>query len=219
LRHSKQTFKGKNNMDLELYIYEKILSIVQDWNAESMYAISFFVYQNEAFEYKGVSNFPEFHVGYWTKEDYYYPFPERWGDVTSRNPESEFYVIMPEGQDDFGKKNTSGSYEGAEFLLNWYRENGITNDEIAREDESKMYDENSTYIGEGPPGFRALLTAITNVARRLQLEGIIPNKFGKIPIIIHDFEYPWYIEEAIKNANPNGEADVFLAALSTGFSE
>ena len=50
--------------------------------------------------------------------------------------------------------------------------------------------------------------------KKVLLSGFIKNKFGtSIPIIIHDLEYPWYIIEANKKANPNGEADIFLKAL------
>ena len=77
------------------------------------------------------------------------------------------------------------------------------------------------YIGKGPTGYYELLSEITEVARKLQENGFIKNKFGRsIPIIIHDLEYPWYIIEANKKANPNGEADVFLAAMKAlGFME
>ena len=59
-----------------------------------------------------------------------------------------------------------------------------------------------------------MLSEITSVAKKLQDSGFIKSKFGKpIPIIIHDLEYPWYTVEATKKANPNGEADVFFAAI------
>ena len=60
---------------------------------------------------------------------------------------------------------------------------------------------------------------MSNVARRLQTEGVIKDKFGAIPIIVHDYEYPWYVEEATSNANPNGEANVFLQALREDFPD
>ena len=49
----------------------------------------------------------------------------------------------------------------------------------------------------------------------------VKNKFGTpIPIIIHDLEYPWYIIEANKKANSNGEAEKFFAAMKEhGFME
>lgn len=33
----------------------------------------------------------------------------------------------------------------------------------------------------------------------------------------YELEYPWYIYEATNNANPDGEADVYLKALSDWF--
>ena len=77
------------------------------------------------------------------------------------------------------------------------------------------------YIGKGPVGYYELLLEITAVAKRLQDCGFIKNKFGKpIPIIIHDLEYPWYIFEATKTANSNGEANVFFDAMKElGFVE
>ena len=59
------------------------------------------------------------------------------------------------------------------------------------------------------------------VANKLQSSGFIEGKFGRpIPIIIHDLEYPWYIIEATRKANPGGEADTFLAAMQElGFTE
>ena len=67
------------------------------------------------------------------------------------------------------------------------------------------------YIGKGPVGYYELLSEITVVAKKIQDSGFINKKFGKaLPIIIHDLEYPWYVIEATKKANPNGEADEFL---------
>ena len=98
-------------------------------------------------------------------------------------------------------------------------ENSIDN--IGYEDYNACYDDEMRYIGKGPVGYYELLSEITAVAKRLQDSGFIKNKFGApIPIIIHDLEYPWYIIEATKKANPNGEADMFLAAMhELGFVE
>ena len=77
------------------------------------------------------------------------------------------------------------------------------------------------YIGKGPVGYYELLLEITSVANKLQTNGFIKNKFGRaIPIIIHDLEYSWYVIEATKTANPNGEADTFLTAMKRlGFTD
>lgn len=58
------------------------------------------------------------------------------------------------------------------------------------------------------------MTIVSRVAKRLQQEGYIADKFGKrIPIIIYGLEYAWYDMEVTQNTNINGEADVFLKAI------
>ena len=90
--------------------------------------------------------------------------------------------------------------------------NGIKN--IGYEDPRSCYDSKMRYIGKGPIGCYELLSQITAVAKKLQESGFIREQFGKaIPIIIHDLEYPWYMIEATKEANPNGEADTFFFAM------
>ena len=70
------------------------------------------------------------------------------------------------------------------------------------------------YIGKGPVGYYELLSEVSALAGRLQKSGFIKEKFGRaISIIVHDLEYPWYVMEATATANPNGEADSFLAAM------
>ena len=70
------------------------------------------------------------------------------------------------------------------------------------------------YIGKGPAGYYELLTQAAAAARALQESGFIREKFGRpIPILVHDLEYPWYVFEATRTANPNGEADPFFAAM------
>ena len=97
------------------------------------------------------------------------------------------------------------------MLFDWYRVSGITN--IGEEDEN-CYDENYNYIGKGPVGHYELLGLVSEVAKRLQEEAFIEEKFGqKLPILIHGLEYAWYDIEATKKANIHGEADVFLKAM------
>lgn len=70
------------------------------------------------------------------------------------------------------------------------------------------------YIGRGPNGYYELLSEVAKVAKRLQESGYVREMFGRpTPIIIHELEYSWYIIEANKEANPNGEADSFFATL------
>lgn len=194
-------------MNLENYLYNKILKIIQDWHEDDIYAISFFVYSNEANVYNGINNFPEFSIGYNT-ENYY--------NSTDKSVEEKWNFAYWQ-QEMFEIISADEDNDGAKYLLDWYKENGINN--IGFEDESCMYDENMNYIGKGPVGYYELLCAASNVARLLQSNNVIKNKFGLIPIIVHDLEYPWYVEEATLNANPNGQADEFLNALKNYFMD
>jgi len=192
-------------MDFEEYLYKKVSSVIKGWNEESIYAISFFVYTNESFVFNGHSNFPEFSIGYNTEKDCNYASQlseERWNFAYWRQDMTE--IITPEDNN-----------EGARILYNWYQSRGI--EDIGLEDFDNYYDENMSYIGKGPVGYYELLTVVSNVAHRLQSEGHIAKQFGSIPIIVHDLEYSWYVQEATENANPNGEAAVFLEVFRSVF--
>ena len=182
-------------------LYLKIKSIMDTWCEDDIYAISFFVYSNEAYEYKGFRNVSSFAISYNTEKDCegagQYD-EERWNYAFWRQDEAP--VIDPDEPDEL-----------IDLLFDWYKENGISN--IGEEDED-CYDENFNYIGKGPVGHYELMTLVSDVAKRLQQEGFIEKKFGKkIPIIIHGLEYAWYDIEATQNANINGEADTFLKAM------
>jgi len=98
-----------------------------------------------------------------------------------------------------------------EFLFDWYSRNGIDN--VGFEDPNgKNYDFRSRYIGKGPNGFWEVWTAAANVARHLQEEGVVRKVFGAaLPIIVHQMEVYDEVRDRIAYANPNGEADAFLA--------
>lgn len=182
-------------------LYDAVKSIIATWNEDGIYAISFFVYSNEAYEYNGFSNVSSFAISYNTEEDCegagQYD-EERWNYAFWRQDETP--IIDP-----------SEPNELTALLFDWYKESGITS--IGEEDED-CYDEDGNYIGKGPVGHYELLVQISEVAKRLQQEGFIEQRFGKrIPIIIHGLEYAWYDIEATQNANINGEADVFLKAM------
>ena len=191
-------------IDLQAYLDSKLRDIISSWNEDGIYAVSFFVYSNEAYEYNGYSNITKFSVSYNTESDCGNAgelSEERWSYAFWRQNETE--VI---GVDD--------GNEGIEILFDWYKEKGISN--IGFEDQSKCYDDDMRYVGKGPVGYYELLSEVASVARKLQESGFIKEKFGvSIPIIIHDLEYSWYIVEANKKANPNGEADAFFAAMKS----
>ena len=188
--------------DLQGYLDKRLRAIISDWDEEGIYAISFFVYANESYEYNGYSNVTEFCVSYNTENDCNGAgelSEERWNYAFWR--QNEIPIFAADDED-----------EGMKILFDWYKENGIDN--IGYEDYEACYDSKMEYIGKGPVGYYELLSEITVVANKLQSSGFIKNKFGRpIPIIIHDLEYAWYVIEATRKANPNGEADVFLAAM------
>lgn len=182
-------------------LYAKIKSIMDDWCEDGIYAISFFVYSNEAYECNGFSNLSSFAISYNTEADCEGAGKydeERWNYAFWRQDETT--IINPDEPDEF-----------TDLLFDWYKENGITN--IGEEDDD-CYDKKGRYIGKGPIGHYELLTVVSEVAKRFQQEGYIESKFGKkLPILIHGLEYAWYDVEATKNANIHGEADTFLKAL------
>lgn len=172
-------------MNLENYLYNKVMPIINSWEQEDIYAISFLVYSNQANNYKGICGFPEFSIGYCTEKECNFAPPlseERWNLTCCR--QGEYTIIGPDDDD-----------EGANNLLCWYKDNAI--DDIGHEDEETMYDDNMNYIGKGPGGYYDLLLVVSNVARRLQLEGNISKHFGFIPIIVHDLDFSWYIKKQL----------------------
>lgn len=187
-------------MSFEKYLQEQILKVMSEWDDEGIYAISFLVTSNFSSTYKGIPNFPEFSIGYNTEndcEDADLLSEERWNFAYWSQNNT---VILDADHPDM-----------ADRLIQWYKEQGVTN--IGFEDEDKMYDENCAYVGKGPNGYWELSSLVSDIARKLQLEGEIQKRFGNIPIIIHDLEYCWYTSKMTENANPNGEAKVFLDYL------
>ncbi len=190
-------------IDIEKILYDKVKSEIDKWNEDGIYAISFFVYSNEAYEFKNFTNVSTWAISYNTEADCKGAGPldeERWNYAFWRQDETS--IIDIDEPD-----------ECTEALYKWYAEQGIQN--LGFEDVENMYDEECNYIGKGPVGHYELINIAADVARKLQEEGYISNKFGKsMPIIIHGLEYAWYDIEATQKANPNGEADVFIKAMA-----
>ncbi len=182
-------------------LYDTVKSVIATWNEDGIYAISFFVYSNESCEHNGFSNVSSFAISYNTEDDCENAGQydeERWNYAFWRQDETS--IIAPNVPNEL-----------TDMLFDWYKLNGITN--IGEEDEN-CYDENCSHIGTGPVGHYELLGLVSDVAKRLQEERFIEEKFGrKLPILIHGLEYAWYDIEATKKANIHGEADVFLKAM------
>lgn len=189
-------------VDLRAYLKNKLIDVISAWDADDVYAVSFFVYSNESYEYRGYSNVTEFSVGYNTERDC------QNADLLSE----ERWNFAYWSQNNTPIIEADDENEGMSILFDWYRENGIAN--IGFEDYASCFDSEMRYVGKGPVGYYELLSEITAVAKELQESGFIKDKFSApIPIIIHDLEYSWYAIEATLRANQNGEADVFLSAM------
>ncbi len=187
---------------LEKALYDKIKSEVLKWDEEDIYAISFFVESNEENKYNNYENVSVWDISYNTEKDC--------GGAGELDEERWNYAFWR--QDVIPVINVDTPNKYTNMLFDWYAENGITN--IGEENEDEMYDEDCNYIGKGPVGHYELLQIASNVARKLQEEGVIKEHFGKeLPIIVHGLEYAWYDIEATEKANPNGEADTFLKAM------
>ena len=188
-------------IDLKALIENRVKNTILQWDEKEIYAISFFVYSNEAYEWGGCSGVTDFHISYNTEGDCRGAellSEERWNYAYWR--QNEFPIISVDDNDDM------------KLLFDWYAENGVEN--IGYEDDENCYDGNGRFIGNGPVGYRELLGEVTAVAKCLQESGFIQEKFGyPVPIIIHDLEYSWYVLEATKEANPEGEAEEFFMAM------
>lgn len=185
----------------------KIVSIINSWGDNDIYAISFLIHFNESSYYKsqfkGIDSFPEVTIMSNTEsncEEYDETSEERW-NIAFWEDERDEVVI------DSYKKN-----ELADELLNWYKEIGVK--KIGYEDEEEMYDDEMGYIGKGPNGYRELASLLAETAREIHSE---EPKFSEIPIIINDYEYSWYTYDFTKSANPDGQAEIFLKAYKDLF--
>lgn len=189
-------------MSFEQKLEQQIRHIISNWKDEDIYAISFLVTTNESSIYKGISNFPEFSIGYNTEFDCdgaEQLSDERWNFAYWCQNNIELL--------------SAELCDMSDELLRWYEEQGVV--DIGVESEDDMYDENFMYIGKGPNGYWELLCLISDIARRIQTDGWVEKRFGQIPIIVHDMEYSWYSSKMTENANPNGEAKAFLDYLSS----
>lgn len=189
-------------MDLRTFLRIKLREIISEWKEDDIYAISFLVSSNPVNRYKEYSNVTEFSVSYNTENDCAGKdefAEERWNYAFWR--QNEVPIIQADNED-----------EGMKLLFAWYKEHSI--EKIGYEDPNSCYGKNMQYIGKGPVGYYELLMEVAAVAKELQESGFVRDKIGKpVPIIVHDLEYPWYVFEATKIANPNNETNIFFTAM------
>lgn len=176
--------------NLEKFLYDTSKEIMSTWEEQDIYAVSFFVYSNEMFRFREFDNVSTFAISYNTEADCENAGPhaeKRWNYAFWR--QDEWHIIEPD-------ENSMGM----QLLFDWYQEQGITN--IGYEGPDTP---------DGPVGFPELVELAAKVARLLQEEGFLREKFGRpIPIIVHDLEYADCTLKATEHANPNGEAADFL---------
>ncbi len=195
--------------NFETALYDKVKGEILKWDEEDIYAISFYVNSNEAYEYKGFDNVTMWKISYNTEDDC--------DGADELDEERWNYAFWRQDTETIIDVYEPNKYTDA--LFEWYAQQGITN--IGEENKDEMYDENCSYIGKGPAGHYELLQLASSIARKLHEDGTIKEHFGKdIPIIVHGLEYAWYDIEATQKANPQGQADTFLKAMKElGFAE
>ena len=189
-------------------LQSRILEVLDEWPVEDQYAVMFFIYPNEEYEYRGYSNIPEFKMLYKNESEMEHninPFFRASGDDEERwNPafwsyDRQWPVI------EFEEPNPM-----ADALIDWYESTGVQ--DIGGE-SGDVFDENMRYIGTGPNGLPELLKLVTEITKELQTDGVIEAKFGrKLPVILADFDCTWYMINATAEANPNGKAEAYIQA-------
>ena len=192
-------------MHFEMYLDSEIKRIISSWQEKGIYALSFLLVYNETSFYDNIQFLPEFSIGYNTEEVCAGAplFSEdRWNYAFWK--QNNIPIISPQNP------------TAVELLLDWYHVQGIKNIGVPEREED-MYDKRGIYAGKGPGGYIELMNLISQIARRIQNNNFVKERFGNIPIIVHDLEYSWYSIRATQNANPNGEANTFLVAVSNNF--
>ena len=114
--------------DLRAYLEKKVREIISTWNEADIYAVSFFVHSNEAYEYKGHSNVTEFCVSYNTESDC--------ADTGELSEERWNYAFWRQNEIPIIEANNEN--EGMKILFEWYEKKGIDN--IGDENGDDCYD-------------------------------------------------------------------------------
>lgn len=187
-------------INLENIVYTKVISIMDSWDFSDAYSITFFVYSNECFEYRGKKYLTEFNISLNNNkyfEEHYNPYQEihlpTSKPIDKMHSEQRWNIAYLE-MNEF-KIFDDEMYD---IIFNWYEQIGVYNIGV------KEFD----YY---PNGFLEIVNLITCVAKKIQENEYIKNKCGRyIPIIIQDYEFSNELIEATEIANVHNEAQVFL---------
>lgn len=190
-------------------LLDKIVQILDTFPTQEPYAVMLFLAPNPGNAYRGYTNLPELTVLYKGESDMgqrVNPFFRPSGEDEERwNP--AFW--------DYDRQQTVIGYDApnplADALIDWYERTGVADIGVERDDG--LFDDMGRYIGTGPGGLPELLGLVTDVARTLQTDGVIEERFGRgVPVLIADLEFTWYMIRATREANPDGQADAYVGA-------
>lgn len=161
-----------------------IISNIERWVAEDIYAISLFVYDQEDNPCK-----PTVTLGYNTETQVKNEVGNA-GDELEARWNYAFWI-----QNDFF---CFGQDETEEYVREWLKYNHLP----YYEDDDVAWDKDSTYE-EVEIITKKFVEVLVDIVKEIHQSGLLTQKFGKeIPIIIHELEY--YDEIAEQNIEANG---------------
>lgn len=174
---------------MAINLKEKILNdlkpIIQNWDEKDIYAISFFVYDDEDNPSK-----PTLTVGYNTLSFY----NQCVKDVEDEIEAKWNYAIWPQNEE----YSLGFESETEAFIAQWVTEQNFN---CMKKDKTLP---NSCLDDTGLEITRAFVKELQEVVTELHESGFIANKFGQpIPILIHELEY--YDEIVDQNIACNGK--------------
>ena len=184
---------------LKKYLYEQILKYLYYLNDNDVYVISILIINDEESIYRGITHFPKVYITHNTEHNC---------ECKSNISEERWNIAYWHNTKDIAIIDYIENIKGAELLYEWYFQNQIT--DIGFENPNSMYDEEMNYIGKGAKGYWELFTELSLVVKQIRQNHDLEKKIHNIPIVIHDYEYSWYIERFINIANPNNQAAPFL---------
>lgn len=186
---------------LKEYLYNEIKNYLKSI-AKDTYVISILINFNECNVYDNIENFTYVSI-----------FSNTLSDIEDSNDEEEKWNMAFWGCND--EKYLIADDKSAKLLVDWYAENGVDN--IGYEDDEQDYDDEMNYIGNGPNGCKELYALISEVVLNLRSDNEVAGIIADVPILIHDYEYSYYITKYIKSANPDGQAGEFLKYYEGNF--
>ncbi len=184
---------------LREYLYEQIDKYLASIDDKDIYAVSVLVENNEDSVFNGISGFPSVRICYNAEHNC-----ENLSELSEERWNIAFWDIC----DEYAIIDYEENIDGARILYDWYIQNNIQN--VGYENPESMYDEEMNYIGRGPNGYWELYEELTLAIKEIRKTGRSKNIIKRIPIIIHDYEYSWYVENFTLAANPDGQAENFL---------